>query len=160
MTTGQRIKDARKKAGMTQKELGEKLGVSFQTIAQWENDLRNPKIETKQRIANALGITLETLTGTSIRYDNHGNITSVAGYYDDLKPVIESMRCEESEEDIMATMLEATKDADPRIYNLLLEYQNLSDEQKELVVATARQFNVAKNNRKKAPESNEDADSE
>ena len=50
MTTGQRIKEARKKAGLTQKELGEKLGVAYQTLAQWENDLRNPKYETLQRI--------------------------------------------------------------------------------------------------------------
>lgn len=54
MTTGQRIKEARKKAGLTQKELGAKLGVAYQTLAQWENDLRNPKQETIQRIANAL----------------------------------------------------------------------------------------------------------
>lgn len=55
MTAGQRIKAARKKAGLTQKELGLRLGVSFQSVAQWENDLRNPKYETLQRIAAALG---------------------------------------------------------------------------------------------------------
>lgn len=54
MTTGQRIKEARKKAGLTQKELGAKLGVTYQTLAQWENDLRNPKQETIKRIATAL----------------------------------------------------------------------------------------------------------
>ncbi|WP_298019804.1 helix-turn-helix domain-containing protein [uncultured Dysosmobacter sp.] len=54
MTTGQRIKAARKKAGLTQRELGAKLGVTYQTLAQWENDLRNPKQETVQRIADAL----------------------------------------------------------------------------------------------------------
>lgn len=54
MTTGQRIKAARKNAGLTQKELGQKLGVAYQTLAQWENDLRNPKPETLRRIANAL----------------------------------------------------------------------------------------------------------
>lgn len=54
MTTGQRIKAARKEAGLTQKELGKKIGVTYQTIAQWENDLRNPKQETVQRISNAL----------------------------------------------------------------------------------------------------------
>ncbi len=56
MTTGQRIKEARKKAGLTQKELGEKLGVAYQTLAQWENDLRNPKYDTIKRIAAALGV--------------------------------------------------------------------------------------------------------
>lgn len=61
MTTGQCIKAARKRAGMTQKELGERLGVAYQTLAQWENDLRNPKRETLQRIAAALGTTVSNL---------------------------------------------------------------------------------------------------
>lgn len=65
MTTGQRIKEARKKAGLTQKELGAKLGITYQTLAQWENDLRNPKIETLQRIAAALGIPVSALVGSS-----------------------------------------------------------------------------------------------
>lgn len=56
MTVGQRIKAARKKAGMTQSELGQLIGVSYPTVAQWENDLRNPKYGTLQRIATALGI--------------------------------------------------------------------------------------------------------
>ena len=63
MTTGELIKDARKKAGLTQKELGEKLGISYQTIAQWENNLRNPKQETLQRIANALNISSRVNNG-------------------------------------------------------------------------------------------------
>ena len=53
MSTGKRIKDARRKADLTQKELGAKLGVAYQTVAQWENDLRKPKIETLTRIAEA-----------------------------------------------------------------------------------------------------------
>lgn len=61
MTTGQRIKAARKAVGITQKELGEKLGLSFQSIAQWENDLRKPKKETLWRIAKALNISLSLL---------------------------------------------------------------------------------------------------
>lgn len=56
MTTGQLIKEARKKAGMTQKQLGEKLGIAYQTLAQWENDLRNPKYDTIRRIAAALDV--------------------------------------------------------------------------------------------------------
>lgn len=61
MTTGQRIKAARKKAGMTQAVLAEKLGISYVGVSQWENDLRNPKLETLQRIASALGVLLQDL---------------------------------------------------------------------------------------------------
>ena len=66
MTTGQRIKEARRQAGMTQKALGEELGISYQTVAQWENDLRNPKQETLLKIAKALGVHLRDLSDTSM----------------------------------------------------------------------------------------------
>lgn len=61
MTTGQRIRLARKNAGLTQKALGEKLEVSYQNIAQWENDLRNPKLKTLHCIAAALNIDVDEL---------------------------------------------------------------------------------------------------
>ena len=54
MTIGQLIQKARKEAGLTQVELGARLGVSGSTIAQWENDLRKPKNETAWRIYAAL----------------------------------------------------------------------------------------------------------
>ena len=65
MTTGQRIKAARKKAGMTQSELSSKLNIPYQSISQWERDLRNPKRETLQSIADALCIPVRDLMDTS-----------------------------------------------------------------------------------------------
>ena len=56
LTIGEQIKEVRKKAGLTQKELGERLGVSYQSIAQWENNLRKPKYDTLKRIAEALDV--------------------------------------------------------------------------------------------------------
>lgn len=56
MTTGQKIKAARLKAGMTQAELAKKLGVAYQNIGQFERDVRKPKIDTLERIAAALGV--------------------------------------------------------------------------------------------------------
>lgn len=63
MTTGQRIQQARKKAGLSQKQLGEKLGLSASMIGQWENDLRNPKRETLERIADALNVSVAYFLG-------------------------------------------------------------------------------------------------
>lgn len=65
MTTGQLIKAARKKAGMTQEDLGKKLGVSGSSIAQYETDNRNPKQETLLKIAKALGVHLRDLSDNS-----------------------------------------------------------------------------------------------
>lgn len=56
MTTGQRIQQARKAANLSQRALGQKLGVSGSMIAQYENDLRNPKQETLQRMADVLEV--------------------------------------------------------------------------------------------------------
>lgn len=67
MTTGQRIKKARKEAGLTQAQLAEKLGVPFQSISQWERDLRKPKPETLLRIADALSISAYVLITQEIQ---------------------------------------------------------------------------------------------
>lgn len=62
MSVGANIRQVRKARNMTQKELGEKLGgISQQQIGQWENGIKNPKIETIQKIANALDVPLNTL---------------------------------------------------------------------------------------------------
>ena len=63
MKIGERIREIRKAQGLTQKELGHRLGLSYQSIAQWENGLRSPKLETILKIAQALGVRMEDLTG-------------------------------------------------------------------------------------------------
>lgn len=55
MTIGERIKKIRQEKGLSQKELGERISVSQQMIGQWENGKANPKIETIEKIAKALG---------------------------------------------------------------------------------------------------------
>lgn len=57
MTIGQRIKEARKSAGLTQRELAEKSGTATGTIQQYELGKRQPRIEQLQAIASALGVT-------------------------------------------------------------------------------------------------------
>ena len=66
MTTGQLIQQARKNAGLSQKQLGEKLGLSASMIGQWENDLRNPKMETLERIADALGVPISEICSKDV----------------------------------------------------------------------------------------------
>lgn len=53
---GEKIRQERKKTNLSQKELGEKLGVSQAMIGQYENGKRQPKLETLGRIAAALGV--------------------------------------------------------------------------------------------------------
>lgn len=61
MTTGEKIKAARKHSGLTQKELGEKLGISQSAIGQFENESSNPSLKTIRKIATALDVPLSEL---------------------------------------------------------------------------------------------------
>jgi transcriptional regulator with XRE-family HTH domain len=61
MEIGEKIKLIRNKRGLTQKELGKKIGVTAVTVGQWETGKRNPKYETLQRISNALEIDVSEL---------------------------------------------------------------------------------------------------
>jgi len=63
MTIGERIKEARKKKGLTQEELAGKLGCTKQSIAQYEKGRRSPKIDGLIKIAEALNIPVSDLLG-------------------------------------------------------------------------------------------------
>lgn len=68
MTTGQRIRSARKERGLTQKALGELLGVTQATVGQYETNPNPPKIETLQKIALQLNVPIAYLIGTVSSY--------------------------------------------------------------------------------------------
>jgi transcriptional regulator with XRE-family HTH domain len=62
---GQRIADLRKDAGLTQTQLADKVGVSQQIIASYENGKRNFPVGRLLEVAEALNISAsELLTGT------------------------------------------------------------------------------------------------
>lgn len=61
MTIGDQIKNYRKKAGYTQKELGELSNTSERTIQQYEGGKRQPRLEQLQKIAKALDIPMVEL---------------------------------------------------------------------------------------------------
>lgn len=61
MTTGEQIKEARKKKNISQSELAKMLDVNQTMISQWERGTSNPKLTTLQRIAEALEIPVDNL---------------------------------------------------------------------------------------------------
>lgn len=58
MSIGLKIKNLRKKRGLTQKQLGERCGIADSNIRKYENGQQNPKIETLRKIADALNVTI------------------------------------------------------------------------------------------------------
>ncbi len=56
MKISERIRDARRRAGLTQAQFAERLGVTPQCVSQYERGVKMPKRETIQKMANALGV--------------------------------------------------------------------------------------------------------
>lgn len=58
---GALIAENRKRMGMTQLELAEKLGVTDKAVSKWERNLSCPDISTLPLLAETLGLTVEEL---------------------------------------------------------------------------------------------------
>lgn len=61
MSLGTTLSVLRKKAQITQSELGEKLHVSAQAVSKWENDISEPDISTLRKIANIYGVSVSDI---------------------------------------------------------------------------------------------------
>ena len=67
MTIGEKIRYFRNLRGYTQAELGEKLNLQADRIRQYENDVRTPKTDLLQKIADALDVDVEALSDINIQ---------------------------------------------------------------------------------------------
>ena len=61
MNLGNNLFQARKKAGLSQESVAEKLGVSRQTISKWETDETIPDIYQSKKLAKLYNLTLDEL---------------------------------------------------------------------------------------------------
>lgn len=61
MTFGERLQDLRRRAGMSQDTLAERLEVSRQAVSKWERDEAMPETEKTIRIAKVFGVSLDSL---------------------------------------------------------------------------------------------------
>lgn len=67
MTMGEAAKKARKKARLTLRELEELSGYSHQTICNFENNVKTPKITTVIDLADTLGISVDEYIGHKVK---------------------------------------------------------------------------------------------
>lgn len=63
MNFSENLKSIRNDAGMTQKSLGEKIGVTSVTIGNWERGVRQPSFDLLPKLADALDTSVDTLLG-------------------------------------------------------------------------------------------------
>lgn len=80
--TGKVIKELREKKNLTQKQLGNLLGVSDKTISKWETQKGLPDVGIITELAGFLGVSLaELLAGEYAENDNRsGNMKKVSFY--------------------------------------------------------------------------------
>ena len=57
------IYSLRRKSGLSQEQLAEKLGVSRQAISKWEGGLATPELEKLIALSECFGVTLDELVG-------------------------------------------------------------------------------------------------
>ena len=62
MNIGERIKRIRIEKHMTQEAAAERAGVTAASLSRWENGERDPKFGDVEKVAGALGVTVEELT--------------------------------------------------------------------------------------------------
>ena len=69
LSIGQAVAGLRKRRGITQRELAEQLSVNDKTVSKWEREQNLPDVALLPRLAEVLGISVDTLlSGT---YEEH-----------------------------------------------------------------------------------------
>lgn len=61
MNIGNKIKELRKQRGITQEQLADSVGVSFQAVSKWENNIALPDIALVPALASFFGVSMDVL---------------------------------------------------------------------------------------------------
>ena len=69
MTFGEKLQEARKRAGYSQEQLAEKLSVSRSAVAKWENDNGMPDIDNLKAMSKLLDVSIDYLLDDEGRLD-------------------------------------------------------------------------------------------
>ncbi len=66
MNIGNKIKELRKQRGITQEQLANSIGISFQAVSKWENNIALPDIALSPVLASYFGVSMDTLFDYSL----------------------------------------------------------------------------------------------
>lgn len=91
VTKGDKIREARVKAGLTQKDVADCLGVTYQSFAQYERGTRNPKISTLKKISEAIGVDYHVFIDDGMRQTDHEERTTMGMTIYDIDARIEAL---------------------------------------------------------------------
>ncbi len=71
MELGKKLKEARTKAGLKQEELAQQIGVSRQTVSNWENNRSYPDIASIIKLSDLYGLSLDELLKEDRKVQEH-----------------------------------------------------------------------------------------
>ena len=67
MNIGNKIKELRKRRGITQEQLAESIGISFQAVSKWETGIALPDITLAPLLASYFGVSMDELFDFSLK---------------------------------------------------------------------------------------------
>ena len=79
MTVGQNIQKLRKKLGLSQEGLAEKLFLTRQTVSQWETDQTVPTLDNIKLLKDVFGVSTDEILGFNVRPEAVRNAESLDG---------------------------------------------------------------------------------
>lgn len=155
MTTGEKIKAARKAAGWTQKQLAEKIGAATGTIQQYELNKRIPRTDQLFKLSEVLGIDVAVLAGheeppppTDEDYDNMPDYLKLGSLYFqvptdsyDIPTEKEFHEMSPAEQEYVSLRILADTAPDKLRNELLSHFETLNKDGKVELVRTARALN-------------------
>ena len=59
MNIGNKIRELRKQRGITQEQLAESIGISFQAVSKWENNIALPDITLVPVLSSYFGVSMD-----------------------------------------------------------------------------------------------------
>lgn len=75
---GKRLRDAREKAGRSQRQIADAVGISPQMISAYEKGTRSPSIDVAAKLANEIGVSLDHLCGIQLSEKSTPTISNCA----------------------------------------------------------------------------------
>lgn len=81
MSLGEKLLDLRKKAGLSQEDVADKLGVSRQTVSKWETDQTVPELNKANLLSQLYNISYDYLISGS---HPGGDVTSIEMIVDEI----------------------------------------------------------------------------
>ncbi|TPR21472.1 XRE family transcriptional regulator [Apilactobacillus timberlakei] len=74
---GNQINKLRKKMGWSQPQLGEKLNVSRQTISNWENGVKTPRMGALQQLSDLFHVSIGYITDGNEEHESQKDIAQM-----------------------------------------------------------------------------------